>query len=924
LPVAKLAPSRFAARPMATRSHQLLLLLVCAIALPGCPAQNSRPCETDAQCDPGQRCRRGACGPICLHDGECGSNQRCRENACVPGPECATAADCAEGFRCEGERCLCSGDAVCAANQSCLEGRCAARPVCRADSDCEPLGRRCELTQGVCLPPCAEATDCAPGTNATVATALYQCFQGGCSRRCLGDATCGSPELLCEAGLCARSDCATLSDCPSGQYCTAAASGRCAGFTPCEGPAQCTGQTECRRFAPEACPPGFDCARAICQERPRCLIDGDCAAPTYCESGHCQPSTLCAAASDCAAGFSCLQQRCVPSVCRGLSDCPVGERCSDGRCSAPPQPSEIDGLLLTPARAVLAVGDSATFTLVAFRLDGSSSALAVGSFRVLEPALASIDSSGRLTALSAGTAHVEASVTGAGVPARTAVVQIYPGPPASGRSVRVLEAATGAPIAGALVRGCDSPADSGACAAPVDATTDAQGLALFPSFAGARAHFSAVSQQQRADGFPRFDRITALFTAAAAVTLPLRENPVHGAAGFNAAISFSSVSSTGPYWIGFSLLSASDPSEVDPASLLGDSFLVRLPVAGVQLPVPASVVIYTSPGFGIPQEVKGRSYGVAQPGRRAGAAFAGRFELAQALALRPGELLGYAGAMDFAWQPPLETPLLPLKIDSADLDGDGRCADASRCPQGSEDLPDYAAFPTLTYSPRRPQRLRTWVRLPGLPASLDSVWVAATQVDPLAGLLPFGLASRLAGVAGPGGLRPVEPVLLHSATPYGGAEVGEAGIWALATGGGGGASARLTRGAALPVEATLPAFLPLAERSRFTAATRTFDPGQPEWSALRGAGATVARLELTGARSRHLVYLPLQGALTSLALPEGPDPATDPAAEGSVVLEVVALLPAAGVGADDLFTLEGPNLLQPSLWLDGYSRFRAR
>ena len=35
------------------------------------------------------------------------------------------------------------------------------------------------------------------------------------------------------------------------------------------------------------------------------------------------------------------------------------------------------------------------------------------------------------------------------------------------------------------------------------------------------------------------------------------------------------------------------------------------------MPVPGAVVLYTSPGFGIPQEVKGRSLGVAQPGLRA-------------------------------------------------------------------------------------------------------------------------------------------------------------------------------------------------------------------------------------------------------------------------------------------------------------------
>ena len=40
------------------------LLMIAVLSLTACPATNSTPCDTDAQCTADQRCRRGACGPI--------------------------------------------------------------------------------------------------------------------------------------------------------------------------------------------------------------------------------------------------------------------------------------------------------------------------------------------------------------------------------------------------------------------------------------------------------------------------------------------------------------------------------------------------------------------------------------------------------------------------------------------------------------------------------------------------------------------------------------------------------------------------------------------------------------------------------------------------------------------------------------------
>ncbi|HLM42805.1 MAG TPA: hypothetical protein VK458_03005, partial [Myxococcaceae bacterium] len=77
-------------------SRALVALLFVA-ALSGCPDSSSAPCVTDAECPDG-RCRFGGCGPVCLDDTGCPAGQACSAGACVERPQCATTADCAEGF----------------------------------------------------------------------------------------------------------------------------------------------------------------------------------------------------------------------------------------------------------------------------------------------------------------------------------------------------------------------------------------------------------------------------------------------------------------------------------------------------------------------------------------------------------------------------------------------------------------------------------------------------------------------------------------------------------------------------------------------------------------------------------------------------------------------------------------------------------
>ncbi len=849
----------------------------------------------------------------------------CTGGACAPRPECTRAADCAEGFACTEGRCLCGADSACASNQVCREGRCVTGAACTSAADC-PTGQRCEPLQGVCQVPCSQPSDCAPGVDPRVASLLYVCRAGDCLRQCLNDQTCGAG-FICEAGTCARSGCVTKADCPEGQYCTSATAGRCLEFQTCDSTAECGPNTECRAFASGACPPGFDCTTKMCQELPRCLVDTECSGTAYCRDSHCQPTTACSEGTACPSGLTCVASRCVPGGCRGHADCAEGFACTDGACQPAPPAANIVTLALSPRTAMLVVGGTVRLSLVGFDRNGASFPLAQGSYSVVDASgapssAATVSSSGLVTAVAAGTVRVQARVTGAPASPQELTLTVLPALE-SGRRLTVVDAATRRPLAGVEVLGCDAPPATGPCPIPVTVTTDSRGVALFPDFTGASASFSAASTELRADGRPRYDRLSVAATPARDVLLPLSENPVHGAAGFNASISFNEVHSSGELWLGFSVLSAGDPTAVDLTNLFGETFLVSVPGLPQRIPAPGSLVGYANLGLAGNTELKARSYGLGQAGRRTAVAFAGKLPLAQATSLRPADLLAYSGAMDYSLQAFTSISHFPYAPDATDLDGDGLCTDTARC-QGSEDLPDYGRFTGISHRPRREQLRRTEVVFPHLPSGLDTAVVAAVELSPEAGLVPMGLASRTGGTAQPDGTRPVPPVVLRSGAPYGGAEVGTPGLWALATAANSGASVsgHIVRGATLPTRVSVPAFLPLPTAS-YTSGSRTFTPSPANWSALAGAGAGLVRVTLTGAQGRHVVFFALDAGGGALRVPDAPAGAdVDPAGLTGATLEVAALKLAEGLSAEGVLDTPGVNLLQLPVVLDAYSRSR--
>ena len=117
---------------------------------------------------------------------KCSSDEGCKEHneVCVQGQcqECATDANCKEGFVCDANKCVpkpeCKDDKGCGAGQKCKAGKCVVHE-CEKDADC-PAGAKC--TQNRCVAPtrgCTTNEDCGSGeeckAGACVAKAEVSC-----------------------------------------------------------------------------------------------------------------------------------------------------------------------------------------------------------------------------------------------------------------------------------------------------------------------------------------------------------------------------------------------------------------------------------------------------------------------------------------------------------------------------------------------------------------------------------------------------------------------------------------------------------------------------------------------------------------------------------------------------------------------------
>ncbi|MBN1206317.1 MAG: OmpA family protein [Myxococcaceae bacterium] len=126
-------------------------LALAMTVLSGCPKPYPS-CDSDEQCkEKGEVCVQGQCQE-CATDANCKEGFSCQGNKCVPKePTCSTDTECGEGQICEAGKCApaqCKGDDQCPAGSKCDRGRCAVRDTCTTNTDCGE-GQECQA--GKCV-----------------------------------------------------------------------------------------------------------------------------------------------------------------------------------------------------------------------------------------------------------------------------------------------------------------------------------------------------------------------------------------------------------------------------------------------------------------------------------------------------------------------------------------------------------------------------------------------------------------------------------------------------------------------------------------------------------------------------------------------------------------------------------------------------
>lgn len=120
------------------------LSAVAVLALTACPPTYPK-CESDEHCkEKGEVCVQGQCQE-CATNANCKEGFVCQSNKCQPKPECDGTTGCGEGKKCSAGKCIvadtsisCAADDDCPSGQGCVSGKCAAKG---ADTSCtfEPV-----------------------------------------------------------------------------------------------------------------------------------------------------------------------------------------------------------------------------------------------------------------------------------------------------------------------------------------------------------------------------------------------------------------------------------------------------------------------------------------------------------------------------------------------------------------------------------------------------------------------------------------------------------------------------------------------------------------------------------------------------------------------------------------------------------------
>lgn len=741
----------------------------------------------------------------------------------------------------------------------------AGEDFCNEDAECGEGGR---CIDSICQPPeCRDDSGC---------NALQACRDFVCRDRCGNGIPCFRGGI-CEAGACVPPQCEADGDCEGDLLCR---EGRCIEPSPCNVDGDCGGDERC--------------LEGNCEPLAMCVGDRNCAGDEICEGGRCRPRGVCADDRDCAGGEDCVGGRCVPFVCRGDADCEAGERCRAGACE-PPAMVEVASVVILTRPRTLFVGQTLALRAVGLDLRGDIVAVDGFEWESSVPPIVAVDAGGLASAgPEAGEVAIVAS-RGA-VASAPLALRVEELTPPEGLRVRVSDAATGAPVAGATVR-----ADA------LEAVTGDDGTAHFPEPAAAPT-ITVFSEAH--------DYVTLVGAAGSAIHLPVwpRSDDAR-VAGFTGSIDFGAIEDAGAVELGLAGASiAGGLTHLDFEALLGQIFSVEVNagVAQFALPLPGGLTLSAEVPVLGRIELKDDFAVVSHPGLRLGWSFAGRIDLQALFGLAGGggggfdvgtvlaTLLPFFERFEHGLRVAENLVALPRRPDANDVDGDGDTAEL---------VPDYGRFPVLNMEPEQAQRLRLQVDVPALPGGGEGTPVALlfagaelTEV----GFVPLGLGS--ATEAG--------PVPMRLAAPYAGLEAGDPVVLAVAARFGGGAvlpaslSAVVSRHPGrLPEAVALDDFLPPPDGVEWDPALRRLTAGAVD-------AATVHRAVFRGAAGRWTVYFP-EGAAPAVSLPFPPEGRADLAGGSDLRFEALRL----DGGLDALLGEDGTgSLLDLDARVTGFSR----